>query len=43
MEAFDNELDNYLDEKEFECSECGVLMSKDITYCSRDCFKASML
>ena len=43
MEAFDNELDNYLEEKEFECYECGALMDKDIMYCSKDCYKASML
>jgi len=43
MEVFDNDLDNYLEEKEFECYECGVLMDKDIMYCSKDCYKASML
>ena len=43
MEAFDNELHDYLEQKEFECYECGALMDKDIMYCSKDCYKASML
>jgi len=44
MEVFDNDLDNYLNEldKEFECYECGKSISEK-GYCSRDCFKASML
>lgn len=43
MEVFDNDLDNYLDPKEYECRECGAPMDNDNYYCSRDCFKASML
>lgn len=43
MEAFDNELNDYLEEKEYECYECGALMDTDDMYCSSACYKASML
>jgi len=43
MEVFDNELHDYLEEKEYECQECGTQIDKEHSYCSRDCFKSSML
>lgn len=42
MNQLDYDTEEYFDEKDFECSECGTPMeSKGV--CSRDCFKASML
>ena len=43
MEVFDNELHDYLEQKENECSECGTLIDDDKTYCSEACFKSSLL
>lgn len=45
MEAFDNELHDYLEslEDKHECSECGTPIEENQTYCSSDCFKASLL
>lgn len=33
----------FMEDLEYECSECGKLMEEDITYCSNDCFKAAQL
>jgi len=41
MEVFDNELHDYLEEHENECRECGTPCNR--SYCSDDCFNASML
>ena len=43
MEAFDNELHDFLEQKEFECYECGTLMDRDKMYCSDRCYNSSML
>lgn len=43
MEAFDNELHDYLEYKENECSECGTPIEDNKTYCSETCFKASLI
>jgi hypothetical protein len=42
-EIFDNDLNDYLTEKENECSECGTPIDEDKLYCSSDCFKTSMI
>ena len=31
------------EQKEYECSECGVAMEKDNGVCSGTCFQASLL
>jgi len=41
-DVFDDDLDNHLEEKEFECNECGTPI-ETWGYCSRDCYKASLL
>lgn len=45
MEVFDNELNDYLEslENTNECSECGEAINESKSYCSEQCFKASML
>jgi len=45
MEVFDNELNDYLEslENTNECSECGTPIGESKSYCSEQCFKASML
>ena len=45
MEVFDNELHDYLSglEETSECKECGTSIDEGSNYCSRDCYKASML
>jgi formamidopyrimidine-DNA glycosylase len=42
MTQLDYDLDEYYNEKDYECTECGTpIESKGV--CSRDCFKSSML
>ena len=45
MTQLDYDLEAYYDiiEETNECSECGTTIDTDKTYCSRDCYKASML
>ena len=45
MNQFDYDLDRYYEsvEEKAECRECGTTIDLDEKYCSRDCFKASML
>ena len=43
MTQLDYDLDEYLYDREYECQECGTQIDKENSYCSRDCFKASML
>jgi len=42
MTQLDYDLDDHLDEKDYECTECGTPIESQ-GVCSRDCFKASML
>jgi hypothetical protein len=43
MNQLDYDLEEYLDDREYECQECGTQIDKEHSYCSRDCFNASML
>ena len=42
MTQLDYDLHEHLDEKDYECTECGTPIESQ-GVCSRDCFKASML
>jgi hypothetical protein len=42
MNQLDYDLEEYLDDREHECTECGTSIETE-GVCSRDCFNASML
>ena len=42
MTQIDYDLHEHLEEKDYECTECGTPIESQ-GVCSRDCFKASML
>ena len=42
MNQLDYDLEEYLEDKDYECTECGTSIESE-GVCSRDCFNASML
>lgn len=43
MEAFDNELHEHLKDSDGECEECQTPIDAEYGYCSRSCYKESLI